>query len=49
LYIRFTDGVDNTAVLYENTPKKYIGVKYSTEKITDPAILNAYDTYMWSL
>lgn len=49
LYIRFTDGTDSSAILYENTPKKYIGVKYSTEKITDPAILNAYDTYMWSL
>lgn len=48
LYIRFTDGTDSSATLYENTPKKYIGVKYSTEKITDPAILNAYDTYMWS-
>lgn len=36
-------------MLYENTPKKYIGVKCSTEKITDPVILNAYDTYMWSL
>lgn len=46
LYIRFTDGTDNTAVLYENVPKKYIGIKYSSEKITDEKILNSYDTYM---
>jgi hypothetical protein len=46
MYIRFTDGTDDNATLYEHTPKKYIGIKYSEEEITDTAILNTYSTYM---
>lgn len=48
IYIRFTDGTNSTAQLFENTPKKYIGFKYSTTEITDPSILNSYNTYTWS-
>lgn len=47
LYIAYTDGTDDTATLYFDTPKKYIGIKYSNKELS-PDEKNTYNTYMWS-
>lgn len=47
LYIAFTDGTDETATLFFNEPKKYIGIKYSDVEISE-SDKKKWSTYMWS-
>lgn len=46
LYVAYTDGTDETATLYFDTPKKYIGVKYANYVLSETE-RKSWSTYTW--
>lgn len=46
LYVAYTDGTDDTAILYFDTPKKYIGVKYANYVLSETE-RKSWSTYTW--